>query len=253
MDAIMSLAGEHGLYVIEDCAQAHGARHRGRSVGGIGDAGAWSFCQDKIMTTAGEGGMLTLSDEESWRQAWAYKDHGKSYAAVYEQNHFPGFKWLHESFGTNWRMTEIQAAVGRIQLQRMGQWSEARKRNAETILCAARDCRALRVPDVPPHVDHAWYRCTVFIVPEAVTTGWSRDRIMQAIIDRGVPCYSGSCSEVYLEKAFDGTGWRPVTRLPVARQLGETALVFLVHPTLGKEEIERTCETLLDVMREASA
>lgn len=248
MDAIMGLAEEHGLFVIEDCAQAHGAMYKGRQVGSIGHVGAWSFCQDKIMTTGGEGGMLTTNDTAVWSWAWSYKDHGKSYDAVYNRVHSPGFRWLHESFGTNWRMTEMQAAIGRIQLKRIAEWHAARRLNANAILDAARVCPGLRVPQVPGHVEHAWYKCYVFVRPERLLPGWDRDRIMQAINEHGVPCYSGSCSEIYLEKAFDDTGWRPAERLPVARELGETSLMFLVHPTLTSTEIELTCTVLQGVM-----
>lgn len=251
MDPIMALAKQHGLKVIEDCAQAHGARYKGRSVGSIGDIGAWSFCQDKIMTTGGEGGMVTTDDEALWRAMWAYKDHGKSYAAVYEREHAPGFRWLHESFGTNWRMLEMQAAVGRIQLARMGEWTAVRTRHAEQIRAACRQSTALRVPDLPADVQHAHYKCYAYVRPEKLADGWSRDRIVAEVNALGVPCYQGSCSEVYLEKAFEGTGWRPKSRLPVARELGETSLMFLVHPTLTQDEVDRTCNAIAQVMKRA--
>jgi len=253
MDPIMDLAREHDLFVIEDCAQAHGARYKGRPVGSIGHVGAWSFCQDKIMTTGGEGGMVTTDDPALWKRMWAYKDHGKSWDAVYERQHPPGYRWLHESFGTNWRMIEVQAAIGRIQLRRMADWQAARLRHARRIWQHARTLSGLRVPDVPDGIDHAAYKCYVFLDPAALAPGWTRERILQAIADRGVPVYSGSCSEVYLEKAFDGTGFRPAERLPVARELGDTSLMFLVHPTLRDEHLDRTCEALGAVMAQATA
>lgn len=248
MDPIMELAREHNLFVIEDCAQAHGARYKGRSVGSIGHVGAWSFCQDKIMTTGGEGGMVTTNDRELWKRMWSYKDHGKSWDAVYERDHPPGFRWLHDSFGTNWRMTEVQGVIGRIQLKRMGDWTAARTRNAERIWSACRQHEALRVPVLPDDCVHAHYKCYVQIRPEQLTAGWSRDRIIEEIVARGVPCYQGSCSEVYLENAFDNTSWRPAERLPVARELGETSLMFLVHPTLTEAEIDKTCAVIEEVM-----
>jgi len=251
MDPIMALAREHGLHVVEDCAQAHGARYKGRSVGSIGDVGCWSFCQDKIMTTGGEGGMVTTNDRELWSRMWSYKDHGKSWEAVYEREHAPGFRWLHESFGTNWRMTELQAVIGRIQLKRMADWTAARTRNAERIWDACRQHAVLRVPAFPSDCVHAHYKCYVQVRPENLAEGWTRDRIIDAIVERGVPCFQGSCSEVYLEKAFDGTDWRPAERLPVARELGETSLMFLVHPTLTDEEIERTCRVINEVLGQA--
>ncbi|MBL0253069.1 MAG: DegT/DnrJ/EryC1/StrS aminotransferase family protein [Polaromonas sp.] len=266
MEPIMALADAHGFKVIEDCAQAHGARYKNRSVGSIGHIGAWSFCQDKIMTTGSEGGMVTTNDEALWRSMWAYKDHGKSYEAVYERQHPPGFRWLHESFGTNWRMLEMQAAIGRIQLRRMAQWTKTRTCNAETVWAACRPHVAVRVPDfgcnstncdanchLHSACAHAHYKCYVYVQPDNLAAGWSRDRIVETINALGVPCFQGSCSEVYLEKAFDHTGWRPAERLPVAKLLGETSVMFLVHPTLTTAEIEQTCAVIKQVLTLASS
>ena len=245
MDTIMQLAKERDLFVIEDCAQALGAKYKGRFVGSIGHIGAWSFCQDKIMTTGGEGGMVTTSDESLWRKMWAYKDHGKSYEAVYERDHPKGFRfrWMHESFGTNWRITAMQAVIGRIQLKRMPDWHRKRLNNANSIWNAAKQCKGLRVPDIPDYIEHAAYKCYVFVKGDVDL----RDKMMMEINEKGVPCYYGSCSEVYLEKAFDNTGFRPKERLPVVKELGETSLMFLVHPTLTEEEIQKTCDVLTEV------
>lgn len=251
MDPIMALAETHHLKVIEDCAQAHGARYKGRSVGSIGHIGAWSFCQDKIMTTGGEGGMLTTQDKALWSRLWSLKDHGKRWDVVYAHAHPPGFRWLHESFGTNGRMLEIQAVIGRIQLKRMPQWHAQRLTHAQQIWNTAAHLPGLRVPAIPNDIEHAAYKCYVFVEPSAMRSGWNRDRIVAEISACGVPCYTGSCSEVYLEKAFDGTGLRPAHRLPNARELGETSLMFLVHPTLAQAEIDTTCEVLENVMHES--
>ena len=252
MDEIMDLAHARDLKVIEDCAQAHGALYKGRPVGSIGHVGAWSFCQDKIMTTGGEGGMVTTNDRELWASMWAYKDHGKSWEAVYEREHAPGFRWLHESFGTNWRMLEMQAVIGRIQLRKMTEWQATRQANAALIWNCAKSLPALRVPVLPAGVRHAAYKCYVFIRPGLLREEWSRDRILAEINSRGVPAFSGSCSEVYLEKAFDNTGWRPEVRLTNAQLLGETSLMFLVHPTLTAAQIDLTCKVLADVITEAT-
>ncbi|PAU82453.1 aminotransferase [Halovibrio salipaludis] len=253
MEGINALAREHGLSVIEDCAQAHGALYQGRPVGSWGDVGCFSFCQDKIMTTAGEGGMVTTNDEALWSRMWSYKDHGKSYDAVYNREHPPGFRWLHESFGTNWRMTEMQATVGRIQLQRMPQWHSLRVANCAAVWSTARQCPGLRVPEVPEHIEHAGYKCYLFVEPGALAPGWDRDAVQQAIMERGVPCMSGSCSEVYLEKCFQDAGFGPLSYLPVARELGSTSLMLLCHPTLTDSEIEKTCDVLKAVMQDAAA
>ena len=252
MDPIMALANENGLKVIEDCAQAHGTHYKGRPVGSIGHVGAWSFCQDKIMTTGGEGGMVTTNDRQLWADMWAYKDHGKSWEAVYEREHAPGFRWVHESFGTNWRMLEAQAVIGRIQLRRMQEWQAARVKNASRIWETAQQLPALRVPVISSDDVHAAYKAYVFIRPERLKAEWSRDRILTEIAAQGVPAFSGSCSEVYLEKAFDNTGWRPSERLVNAKQLGETSMMFLVHPTLTEQEIDLTCKVLSEVVQQAT-
>ncbi len=254
MPGIMALAETRGIAVIEDCAQAHGARIDGRSVGSFGQVGAWSFCQDKIMTTGGEGGMVTCSDEALRRRMWSFKDHGKSWDAVFERDHPPGFRWLHEDFGTNWRMLEIQAAIGRIQLGRMVEWTA---RRAEIAACYAETlaafASAVRMPLPPAGYEHAWYRCYAYVEPAGLKPGWDRDRIVAEVTARGVPLMQGSCSEVYDEKAFDGTGWRPAQRLPNAHELGQTSLMFLTHPTLTDADVARICETVADVMSEAAA
>lgn len=252
MAPIMALAEARGLKVIEDCAQAHGARYRGRSVGSLGHVGAWSFCQDKIVSTGGEGGMLTTDDRALWSRIWSLKDHGKSWEAVHARQYPPGFRWLHESFGGNGRLTEMQAALGRIQLRRLPDWHARRLANAERIWRCARGLPGLRVPELPADIEHAAYKCYLFVEPQRLKDGWDRERILAEIVARGVPCFSGSCPELYLEKAFEGTPWRPAGRLPVARELGETSLMFLVHPTLSAAEIERTCTVLAAVMDEAA-
>lgn len=207
------------------------------------------------MTTGGEGGMVTTNDEALWRAMWAYKDHGKSYAAVYERAHPPGYRWLCDGFGTNWRMLEMQAAIGRIQLRRMPGWTAQRTAHAAALQHAmlpfAGPGGVLHLPAVPSHSVHAHYKWYAYVRPERLAPGWSRDRIIEAVSAQGVPCYQGSCSEVYLEKAFDNTGWRPAQRLPVARQLGETSLMLLVHPTLTAAEIDKTARVLADVLAQA--
>ena len=252
MDEIMDIANEFNLYVIEDCSQAHGAKYKGKSVGSIGNIGCWSFCQAKIMTTGGEGGMTTTNDKSLWSKMWSYKDHGKSYEAVYERKHPDGFRWVNESFGTNWRMTEMQGVIGRIQLRRMENWRTNRITNANKIWDTAKKCKGLRVPDIPNHIDHAAFKCYVFVKSNELKNKWDRDKIIKEINSLCVPCYSGSCPEVYLEKAFDKTEFRPKERLVNAKELGETSLMFLVHPTLSKDEIHQTCDIITSTMNLAT-
>ena len=252
MDPIMQLAEEKGLYVIEDCAQAHGAMYKGKSAGSIGHIGAWSFCQDKIMTTGGEGGMVTTNDETLWKKMWSYKDHGKNYDSVYNKQHPPGFRWLHDSFGTNWRMMEMQAVIGRIQLKKMPEWTAVRNANMARIQAAFENGPYFTVAKPSADYVHAAYKCYVQVNVDALPEGWSRDRIMAEINALGVPCFSGSCSEVYLEKAFDDTPWRPVQRLQNAQQLGDSSLMFVVHPTLSEQSLQKTVDAIQQVIARIS-
>lgn len=252
MDPLLALARERGLHVIEDCAQAHGALYRGRPVGSLGDLGAFSFCQDKILTTGGEGGLLALNDEALWKKAWAFKDHGKSYDAVYERDHPPGFRWLHESFGTNWRMLEMQAVIGRRQLAKLPLWSARRRENAALLTERFSGLEALRVPVPPPDLTHAYYKYYAYLNSERLRAGWSRDRILAEISALGIPVFSGSCSEIYREKAFTAAGLGPARRLPVSAELGDTSLMFLVHPTLGPRDMHDTADAVQAVLARAT-
>ncbi len=251
MDPLLALARERDLVVIEDCAQAVGARYQGKPVGSLGDVAAFSFCQDKIITTAGEGGMLVTNDEARWSQAWSFKDHGKSFDAVYKRDHAPGFRWLHESFGTNWRMTEMQAAVGRAQLCNVADWVAKRREYAAQLDLAFAALPALRVVRPDAGSEHSYYKYYVYLRPEALRDGWTRDRIMAAINAEGVPCFEGSCSEIYREGAFPAA-WRPTSTLLNARELGATALMFLVHPTLSDDEIGAAIVAVRKVLGQSS-
>lgn len=252
MDPIMAIAKEHNLKVIEDCAQANGATYKGRQIGSFGDAAAFSFCQDKIISTGGEGGMLVTRDEAVWERAWAYKDIGRSYDAVYRREHPPGFRWLTESFGTNWRMTEMQAAIGRLQLQKLDGWIKKRTENAAILTQAFQTVPVLRLTLPPEDIGHSYYKYYAFIDAEKIRSDWSRDRIISELTQIGVPCFSGSCSEIYLEKAFDSLPTKPKARLPVAKELGESSLMFVVHPTLESGYMHQVAAATQEVLAAAS-
>ena len=252
MDPILELAKHHGIPVIEDCAQAHGATYKGRKVGSLGDIAAFSFCQDKIMSTGGEGGMITLNDEQLWQRAWAYKDHGRSYDAVYHRQHPVGFRWLHESFGTNWRMTEMQGALGRWALSQLEDWLPMRRHNADVFNELFRSIEAVQVDYPPDHMKHAYYKYYVIVKPEKLNKSWNRQRLMQVLGEAGVPVFSGCCAELYLERSFQQAGLAPQVRLPVARQLGDTSLMFLVHPTITQAEMVAMISCVAEVFAAAS-
>ncbi len=252
MDPILAVAREHKLKVIEDCAQSLGADYKGRPTGSLGDIAAFSFCQDKIMTTGGEGGMLTTNDLALADRVWSIKDHGKSFDACYNRQHSPGFRWLHESFGTNWRMTEMQSALGRTALRKVPEFIRIRGRNAQRLIERLRRIPALRVPVPPQDVASAWYRVYAYVDPRKLAAGWDRARLMDAISAEGVYCQGGSCSEIYLEKAFP-PALRPPSRLPIARELGDTSLAFLVHPTLSEHDMDDVASAIEKVMAIAAS
>lgn len=253
MAEVLALASTHGLRVLEDCAQAHGATVDDRPVGSWGDIATFSFCQDKIMTTGGEGGMVLTNSAELWSTCWSFKDHGKTTALLKPSNSPPVFRFVHDTIGTNFRMTEMQAAIGRVQLRKLSEWVDRRRDNAATLLEAFKQIDALRVP-VPPgdRFEHAYYKLYAFVRPGALKPEWSRDRIVAEILDRGVPCGSGICPEVYLEGAFRDTDLAPLERLPVAAELGETSLMFLVHPTLSNADMRRMVDVIKAVMETAA-
>ncbi len=251
MDAILAFAREHGLKVIEDCAQAHGATYRNKPVGSFGDVAAFSFCQDKIMTTAGEGGMVTTDSSDLWQRMWSYKDHGKSYESTFHKQHPWGFRWLHESFGTNWRLSEVQSAVGRVALRKLPEWLQTRRRHAAHMIDRLSCVSGLRIAEPAGHIRHSYYKFYAFVEAGELARGWNRDRVAKAIAAEGVPCSMGSCSEIYLEAAFPPQ-WRPRKRLAIARELGECSLMFPVHPTLTDANVERVCDAVEKVMSMAA-
>ena len=266
IDAIRAVCEGQDIRLIEDCAQAHGALYKGRPVGGLGDVAAWSFCQDKIMTTGGEGGMVTCNDDSLWKRMWSLKDHGKGYDTVHSPAERPGFRWLHEGFGTNWRLTEMQSAIGLIQLGRMKEWSDARQRNAGILQSHLRE---LAGDSGPVHLPayrcdgcngtcpamgcrHAWYRFYLFVRQANLKAGWSRDRIVATLQEAGVPCMQGSCSEIYRESAFDGHASRPAKSLTIAKQLGEASIAFLVHPTIDDATMTDIAKATAGILAKAA-
>lgn len=250
MDEIVALAWSCGLRVIEDCAQAHGATYDGRAVGSFGDAAAFSFCTDKIMSTGGEGGMLVLRDAAAWARAWSFKDHGKS---PDHGNIAPGpaFRWLHETFGSNYRLTEMQAAIGLIQLTKLNAWIAHRRRNAQILSDCLSGLAALRLTIPPENVGHAYYKYYAFLRPEGLRAGWNRGRVVEAAIEAGVPCMSGTCPEIYLEKAFTNVGIGPRAALPNAAELGELSLMLPVDPTLDERAVQLMGRRLRNILEAA--
>lgn len=251
MDPIMELARERGLIVIEDCAQAHGATYRGRPVGSRGHAAAFSFCQDKIVSTGGEGGLLTLDDDAAWRRAWSYKDHGKDYDRAKTPAHEGSYRYVHSGIGTNWRMTGMQAAIGIRQLAKLTDWVAARRLRARELDRAFGAIPALRVATPGEDFGHAYYRYYVYVRPERLKAGWDRNKIIAAINAEGVTVRSGICPDVSREPVF-GPCERG-GRHENAAALGETSLAFFVDPCLSDRDIADTIAATAKVLLAAGA
>ncbi len=248
MYKIMDLAKNYNLKVVEDCSQAHGALFKGKNVGSFGDASTWSFCQDKIMSTGGEGGMFSTNDRDLWNIAWSYKDHGKNWQKVNEKNNSNQFRWLHDNFGSNYRLTEMQSKIGRNQLNKLNEWHNIRKKNAFILQEFLKDLDLIRVPQIPQEIEHAWYKFYCYLRNTYFSENWNRGRILEELNKRGYPAFQGSCSEIYREDCFYSAGIKKQTYLPVARELGETSLMFLVHPTINETQMIEYAENIRDVI-----
>ena len=246
MPAISAWAAQHGIHIIEDCAQAHGAHIDGRSVGTWGVFSSWSFCQDKIMTTGGEGGMLCTPDLRLWKKAWQYSQHGKDYDLSHAKVGDPGFRWLIEHEGTNLRMTEMQAAIGLCQLRKLDDWVDRRARNSAIMQDALRGLRGVRVPSTP--AGHAHYRCMAYAHASA-----DRPKLLAALVRAGLQANIGSCSEIYREPIFAQHGLAPTNALPVAHALGETSIALVVHHTIDEVTMHRHASEVRSALESADA
>lgn len=250
IEELKQLCAKNKIYLIEDCAQAHGARYNGKPVGSFGDIACFSFCQDKIITTAGEGGLLATNNKKLWSAAWSFKDHGRDFETVFHKKHSLGFRWFIKSFGTNYRMTEIQAAVGRIMLRKLDAWVCKRRTLAGILNAGFSRIRGLRVAVPDKKFYHSYYKYYVYVRPRMLKKGWSRDKIVRELMRKSVPCGVSLCPEVYLEEAFKKLN-PAQERLPVAKEIGETAMMFYVHPTLRKEHMLFVVKTVKEIMRKA--
>ena len=256
MQQICNLAKSYNLKMVEDCSQAHGAKLRinneWQSVGSFAEIGTWSFCTDKIISTGGEGGMITTNYHNLWDNIWSIKDHGKTLSSISRKNHPIGYRWVHEKIGTNYRLTEMQSAIGRIQLRNLSEMHFKREKNALILRNELKDISYLRLPFPPNNSIHAWYKFYIYIKPSALKNDWSRDRIIKEISQLGYPCFSGGCGEIYLEKGIKELGYSPENRLPIAKELAETSLMFCVHPTISDVEMEKYSKVIKRILKKAS-
>lgn len=236
LSEIVDWCHEHNIYVIEDCAQSHGAKYNNKYAGTFGDINAWSFCQDKIITTGGEGGMVTTDNYQLYKIAWSYKDHGKNYDKVFltPKPTTPSFRWLHDSIGTNWRMTEMQASIGIDALEHLDEWVNFRRSAAAIFNSVFSELHLVRITLPPDNIYHSYYKYYFFINPNYLKKNCTRDDIISQINNLGIPCFQGTCGEVYKEKAYSYD-----LQLPVTKQLTQNSIMLLVDPSYTLDTIKQ--------------
>ena len=245
LEEIVNFCRNKGIYIIEDCAQAHGAKYNNKSVGTWGDINAWSFCQDKIITTGGEGGMVTTNNADLYKRAWSLKDHGKDYDTVFNKEHPPGFRWLHKNIGTNWRMMPIQAVIGIEALNLLDDWVNHRRMIANIYNENLKDISGVRLTLPPENIYHSYYKYYFFI--ESANFNISRDEIIDKINDKNIFCQVGSCSEIYKEIALQD--FKPSKKLINAKKLFETAILLKCDPTITKDIAMRNINDIKSILK----
>ncbi|MVZ98254.1 DegT/DnrJ/EryC1/StrS aminotransferase family protein [Sphingorhabdus sp. IMCC26285] len=239
MRALTQLCDDHDLFLIEDCAQAHGAVYDGKMVGSFGDASSFSFCTDKIMSTGGEGGMILFADKSAWSKAWAIKDHGKVPPEEMPQNIAPPgeFRYVHQSFGTNFRMTEMQAAIGRVQLKKLPKWLAQRRANAHCLSEAVADIPGVIVDAYDAHILSARYKYFIRIDEDKLPGNKTRADIIAGLLALGIQCGSGSCPDMSKEIAFQGREPRRDGNLENAHRLGASTIMFPVDHLFSEDDM----------------
>ena len=245
MRPIISLVKKKNLKLIEDCSQAHGAKYENKPVGSFGDLSTWSFCQDKIISTAGEGGMITTNNKKYRDFVWSLKDHGKSEISLKKQQKKIGFKWIHDNEGSNYRLTEIQSAVGRIQLKNINKTNNNRKKFAKRLsYVLSKYKKNIRVPFFDNSIHHAWYRFYVFIEINNKVSKNYRDRLLKFLNANQIQCITGSCAEVYREKVFRKNNLSPKKRHKNAMRISDSSLAFIIHPDFNEKQIRDMCNKI---------
>lgn len=222
MDPLMALAEKHGIMVIEDAAEAHGAEYKGRRTGGLGHAAGFSFYGNKIITT-GEGGMVTTNDRELAQLAWNLRDHAFSH-----ERHF----W-HKFVGFNYRMTNLQAAVGLAQVEQLDGFVASRRRNAAEYNCRLHGIPGIRTPAEAPWAKNVYWMYGIMV--DEAEYGMSRDALRQVLADHGIETRTFfipmHCQPVYWQQ-FKGE------RYPVAEDLCKRGFYLPSASSLSLDEIE---------------
>jgi len=253
LQPIVKFVKKNKIFLIEDCSQAHGAVYQNKKVGSFGDISTWSFCTDKIISTGGEGGLISTNKKKLWLKSWSLKDHGKNYMSCFFKKHKTGFKWLHDNLGSNHRMTEIQAYLGREQLKTLDKNINIRNLIANLYLDGLKNyyqkfdvlikpnfkCQSCPLKKNIENCNkcvHSFYRLNLFVNKKKI----NQIKLVELLNKKMIDCSIGACPEIYREKIFKKYKLSPKKRLSNAKLLGETSIVFPINPqkSLNKVNLE---------------
>ena len=240
MKEIIKISKKNKIKIIEDCSQAHGAKIDSNKVGSFGDVSVWSFCNDKIMSTLGEGGMISTNNKKIYEIAWSLKDTGKNFKKFYKKNKNIGFQWLHDSIGTNARLTEIQSFSGLFQLKYLDTMLQQRKQNANYIINRLKKFTFLKFPILPKNYHHSYYRLNFLINNNSNIKKISRNIVLKDLKDK-IFIREGSCPEIYNEKYFKN---KYDFFCPNAHYIGKNSLSLQVDNSIKKENLVKTVNFL---------
>tara|TARA_Y100000768_G_C23597090_1_gene504226 strand:- start:38 stop:595 length:558 start_codon:yes stop_codon:yes gene_type:complete len=178
----------------------------------------------------------------------SFNNHGKNLDKYFSNKTYKSFPYLHESIGSNYRLTEMQSAIGIYQLSKMSQWSSLRKRNAEIIINMINDLEVANTPVICKGHRHAWYKLYVTLNLDKIKSSLTRHDIILALNKKGVPCSFGGCGEIYNEPAYNIKNKKIKNKLPNAHKLQGSSLMFQVHPTITKQSIIRNAKIIRSVL-----
>ncbi len=256
MDEIMDIARRHNLYVIEDAAQAHGALYKGKKVGTIGDVGCFSFWEDKLMTTAGEGGIIITDNDEIAKRAIMFQNHGEAAA---DSSYYVGERlYHHEILGWNYRMNELQGAVGREQLKKLDASIEGRRRNAHMLTELFNEVEGILPPYEPEYVKHVFYKYIIRLDRKVLDID-AKD-FVAALQAEGIPCSRRYPTPLHKQPVFEkkrglGKGQFPFTDevsygsgLPNCEELPHDLVRLLMNPNMAEEEVTDTVKAVKKVV-----
>ena len=253
MKNLVKICKKNKIKLIEDCSQAHGAKIKNKSVGTFGDFGTWSFCNDKIISTGGEGGMITTNSYKNYQNIWSLKDHGKNKKKYFNISSNYSFRYLHDNFGSNFRLTEMQSAIGNTQLLLLKERLKIRKKNANQYMKNLKNCRSIIIPNIPKEITHSFYRLYLRLDFKFIKKNWNKDQIINRLNKIGFDCSEGSCSEIYNELCFRNSKYKVKNRLQNSSELSKTSFALKVDHTISISTINKQCKIAIEFLNKITS